>query len=215
MNTTRKAMALFVMLCLGLGAQAQFDNDYGVEDWTLDFEEEEAPKPKHKEYKNTLYLQYSPSRYLTSESSRSSFNEFALGYSRNIQVIEDKPYFVEAGANMKFAWSKDNLDARALSFRIPINVLYKFYLCKDKDYAIAPYAGASARAIAWARNYSEAKSVNLMGGDGWSAFQVAWQAGVRFYFNRYLLGVSYSRDFHDSSKYPGIRECGVHIGYSF
>ena len=157
------------MFCLCLSAKAQFDDSYDVEEWTLDFEEEEAPKPQHKEYKNTLYLQYSPSRYQINDNSRVKFDEFTLGYSRNIQVLEEKPFFVEAGANMKFSWTQDEIDARVLTFRIPINVIYKIYPWKEKDYAIAPFAGASVRAIAMAREYSGEKSANLMGDDGWDA----------------------------------------------
>lgn len=215
MNTTRITMALFVMLCLCLNVQAQFDDEYNVEDWTLDLEEEEVPKPQHKEYKNAIYLQYSPSRYKVNDDSRIHFNEFLLGYNRIMQVVEDLPYFVEAGANIKFSWTKDELDARLITFRIPVNVLYKIYLSKEKDYAIAPFAGASCRVIAMAREYSGPKSVSLFGDAGWKRFQVAWQAGIRFYLNRYFLGISYSRDFRDSSKYPGIRECSVQLGYCF
>lgn len=213
MIPTRKIMALLAILCLSLNAHAQFDDEYDVEEWSL--EEEEAPKPQHKEYKNAVYLQYSPSRYKVSDDSRVHFNEFLLGYSRLIQVIEDTPYFVEAGAGIKFSWTKDNMDARVITFRIPVNVLYKIYLSKEKDYAIVPYAGASVRAIAMARERSGAKSTSLFDDSGWKRFQVAWQAGVRFYLNRYYLGVSYSRDFRDTSKIPGVRECSVHLGYCF
>ena len=148
MNTTRITMALFVMLCLSINVQAQFDDEYNVEEWTLDLEEEETPKPKHKEYKNAIYLQYSPSRYKVNDDSRIRFNEFLLGYNRIMQVVEDVPYFVEAGANIKFSWTKSELNARLITFRIPVNVLYKIYLSKEKDYAIAPFAGASCRVIA-------------------------------------------------------------------
>lgn len=213
MITTRTRMALFVVLCIGLNAHAQFDDTYDVEEWTLD--EEEAPKPQHKEYKNALYLQYSPSRYKVNEEERVKFNELQLGYSRYIQVIEDTPYFVEAGANIKFSWETNVANMRLVTFRIPVNVLYKWYPWKDRDYAIAPYAGVSLRAIAMAREHSGAKSTNLLCDGGWDSFQVAWQTGLRFYLNRYFFGISYSRDFRDSSKYPGIRESGVHFGVCF
>ena len=215
MNTTRITMALFVMLCFGLGARAQFDDTYDVEEWTLDDEEEAAPKPQHKKYNNALYLQYSPSRYKVNEAKRIPFNEMTVGYFRSIEVVEDMPYFVEVGANMKFSWETSDLKARVLTFRIPVNVIYKWYPWKDKDYAIAPYAGASIRAIAMAREHLGEKSTSLLSGDGWRHFQVSWQTGVRFYLNRYYLGFSYSRDFRDSSKYPGVRECGVQLGYCF
>ena len=215
MFTTRTKMALFAMLCLGLNAQAQFDDTYDVEEWTLDDEEEVAPKPQHKEYKNAFFLQYSPSRYKVNDGDRVKFNEVAVGYSRFIEVVEDTPYFVEVGANMKFSWETNDLKARVLTFRIPVNVMYKWYPWKEKDYAIAPFAGASIRAIAMAREHTGAESTSLLNGGGWRHFQVAWQTGVRFYLNRYFLGISYSRDFRDSSKYPGVRECGVHVGCCF
>jgi len=213
MSPTRKTMALFAILCLSLNAQAQYDDDYSVDEWSLDLEEEEAPKPQHKEYKNAIYLQYSPSRYKVSDDSRVHFNEFLLGYNRILQVVEDMPYFVEAGAAIKFSWTKREMDARLITFRIPVNVLYKIYLSKEKDYAIAPFAGASIRAIAMARDCST--HTNLCGHDAWRRFQVSWQAGVRFYLNQCYLGISYSRDFRDSSNYPCVQECGVHLGYCF
>lgn len=216
MFTTRIKMALFAVLCFGLNAQAQFDDTYDVEEWTLD-DEEVAPKPQHKEYKNAFYLQYSPSRYQVGEDvERVKFNELAIGYSRFIEVVEDMPYFVEVGANMKFSWETSVMNSRVLTFRIPVNVTYKWYPWDKKDFAIAPYAGVSLRAIAMAREHSGAKSTNLIGSpNDWHHFQVAWQTGLRFHLNRYYLGISYSRDFRDSSKYPGVRESGVHFGVCF
>ncbi len=213
MRLTHKIMALLAILCLSLNARAQYDEEYEVEEWTLD--EEEEPKPQHKEYKNAIYLHYSHARYKVSDESRVNFNEFQLGYNRLIQVLEDIPYFVEAGAGIKFSWNKSPMEARVLTFRIPVNVLYKIYLSKEKDYAIAPFAGVSLRAIAMARERTGAKSTSLFDTGGWKSVQVAWQAGVRFYLNRYYLGVSYSRDFRDSSKFPGVRESAVHLGYCF
>ena len=214
MTPIRTIMAFFVVLCVNMNVRAQYDDVYDVEEWTLD-PEEEVQKPQHKEYKNALYLQYSPSRYKVNENDRIKFNEFTLGYGRLIQVLEEKPYFVEVGASIKFSWETSVMHTRVLTFRIPVNVLYKFYPWKDKDFAITPFAGASVRAIAMAREHSGAKSTCLLGDAGWDSFQVSWQAGVRFYLNRYFLGFSYSRDFRDSSKYPGVRESGVHFGVCF
>lgn len=216
MTTTRFKMALLAVLCIGVNARAQFDDTYDVEEWTLDDVEDAAPKPQHKEYKNALFLQYSPSRYKVDESDRIKFNEMLMGYSRFIEVVEDKPYFVEVGANMKFSWETSVMDARVLTFRIPVNVMYKWYPWDKKDFAIAPYAGVSIRAIAMAREHTGEESKSLIGGThDWHHFQVAWQVGLRFFLNRYFLGASYSRDFRDSSKYPGVRECGVHFGVCF
>ena len=216
MRIVSRTFALLVLSCLCLNMQAQYDDSYEVEEWSLDIEEEETPKPQHKEYKNAAYLQYSPSRYKVSDDNNIRFNEFLMGYNRIIQVVEKKPYFVEVGANAKFSWARNPYDIFVLTFHIPVNVLYKIYLSGKKDYAIAPFAGASLRAIAVAHDYSSGDgSTNLCGDGGWKNFQIAWQTGLRFYINRYYLGVSYSRDFRDNSKFPSVRECGIHMGYCF
>lgn len=212
MTTTRTAVALSAFLCLSLNAWAQAEDEYAVEEWTLELDEE-TPKPQHKEYKNAAYLQFSPSRYEVGAPSRVHFSEFTVGYNRLFQVVQEHPYFVEAGAGIRFSWTAEALKARLISFRIPVSVLYKFYFRKDKDYAIAPFAGVALRAIAMARGHSQQESTNLLCNAGWSSFQIGWQAGVRFYLKRYYAGISYARDFRDTSKIPGIRECSVQLGY--
>ena len=110
--------------------------------------EEEAPKPQHKEYKNFFYFQYSPSRYHTDEIKQ-KFHEFSIGYARSFQIIEEQPYFVELGANLKYSHAKENdINFDLLTFRVPVNAVYKLYLSKTKDIALAPYAGVHLRAIA-------------------------------------------------------------------
>jgi hypothetical protein len=182
---------------------AQYDNIDTVDDWTLEDVEEETPKPQHKEYKNSLYFQYSPSRYYT-DDVKQKFNEFSIGYARYFQVMENKPYFVEVGANVKYSHAKENgINFDLLTFRIPINVVYKLYLSKTKDIALAPYAGTYVRAIAAGKE------------ENWKSFQIGWQTGLRFYINKVYTGISYARDFPDKTKNPQVRECSVHIGYCF
>lgn len=174
-----------------------------VEDWTIEDVEEETPKPQHKEYKNFLYLQYSPSRYYTGDQKQ-KFNEFSVGYARSIQIMENLPYFLEVGANAKYSHAKeDGVNYDLLTFRLPVNAVYKLYLSKTKDIALAPYAGIHLRAIAAGKEAD------------WKSFQIGWQVGLRFYYNKVFLGISYARDFPDETKNPHIHECGVHLGYSF
>ena len=134
MKLFRKNIGTILLLCICSNTYAQYDNYDSVEDWTLEDVEEETPKPQHKEYKNIVYLQYSPSRYHTDEIKQ-KFNEFSVGYARSIQVMEDLPFFVEVGANIKYSHAKENgnnLDL--LTFRIPVNAVYKFYLSNTKVY---------------------------------------------------------------------------------
>lgn len=204
-KATGKLLAIAAILCMSTTARAQFDggSDY-ADEWTLDMgEEEDEPKPQHKEYKNTMYLQYSPSVYRIKGVGQPQFHEISVGYAHYFQVLEEKPYFVEIGANMKYSHSDTGKGCDLLSFKIPANVFYKLYLSKTKDIALAPYAGASFRAIAAGKV------------DGWQACQLGWQAGLRFYMNRFYLGASYGQDFPDETKTPHIHETSVQLGICF
>ena len=132
------------------------------------------------------------------------FNEYSVGYARSIQVMEDMPYFVEVGANIKYSHANERgVNYDLLTFRLPVNAVYKFYLSKTKDIALAPYAGVHIRAIAAGKR------------NDWKSFQVGWQTGLRFYYNKVFLGISYARDFPGETKIPHVRESSVHIGYCF
>jgi len=203
MKILRKSLGTLVLLCISATAYAQYDNYDSVEDWTLEDVEEETPKPQHKEYKNFLYLQYSPSRYNT-DDSKLKFHEFSVGYARSIQIMEELPYFVEVGANIKYSHAKeDGVKYDLLTFRLPVNAVYKLYLSKTKDIALAPYAGIHLRAIAAGKQAD------------WKSFQIGWQTGLRFYYNKVFMGISYARDFPDETKNPHVYESSVHIGYCF
>jgi len=203
MRLFRRSTGIILFLCMSSLTYAQYDNIDTVDDWTLEDIEEEAPKSLHKEYKNALYLQYSPSRYHTGDV-KLKFNEFSVGYARYIQILEEKPYIVEVGANIKYSHAKENgVNFDLLTFKIPVNVLYKFYLSKTKDIALAPYAGVNVRAIAAGKE------------DGWKSFQIGWQTGLRLYINKVYMGISYSRDFPDEGKDPHVHECSAHFGYCF
>ena len=192
-----------MFLCICSTTYAQYDNFDTIEDWTLEDVEEEVPQPQHKEYKNSLYFQYSPSRYHTGDIKQ-NFNEFTIGYARSFQILEGKPYFVEAGANAKYSFANENgVNHNLLTFRIPVNAVYKFYLSKTKDIALAPYAGVYVRALVAGKE------------DDWKCFQIGWQTGLRFYIQKVYMGISYARDFPDDGKNPHIHECSVHVGYCF
>ena len=206
---TLSAVSLF---CLSMLAWAQTDDDLTLEEWTLPDEEEEA-KPVHKEYNNAVWLGYTPARFGQSGADELRMWGIQLGYSRFIQVQDDLPFFVEAGADVSYYGSRNAADLWQLSFRIPVNIMYKCYLSRKYDIAIAPFAGAGVRAIAWA--YDRGTHQNLCSDADWKRFQVFWQAGVRFYYSRWYLGASYGRDFPQDDVTPAIHSCGIHLGYSF
>lgn len=222
----RKIIGAVAILCIGPKAYAQYVDDYSLNDWTLDYEEEVPEKPKHKEYKNMLYMQYgySPNDYLTAGAPHLHFNEYALGWARSIQIMEEKPYFVEAGINAKFSHSDGDATREysafnLLAFRIPVNAVYKFYLSKTRDIALAPFAGINCRAIVLGKEKRGDQQLDIFDGEscleGWKKVQIGWQAGLKLCFDRMYIGVSYGRDFPDDSKSPRSYETHAHIGVCF
>ena len=216
MNSIRSIASVLTILCIGTHAYAQYDDtDNTFEEWSL--EEEAATKPLHKEYKQTLYLQYSPSQYLLPDAPHRHFQEFGIGYSRAIQVMEENPYFVEVGANMKYSFAKyanGTSKNHLLTFRLPINALYKLYLSPKNDQALVPFAGVYCRCIAVGKEKTGTTRKDLFD-NGWKRIQLGWQAGIRYQFDRFYLGVSYSRDFPDENKRPAVHECSLLMGVGF
>lgn len=221
-------ICLITAACMSQNVRAQFDTDYS-EDLELYYDEDEPQDtlPAHKEYRNILYAQYSPSRYhFRGATPRLEFQEFAVGYARIVQVQEDTPLYVEGGLQMKYSHSSgdaahQNATYSLLAFRIPINVSYKWFPWRTRELALAPFAGVNVRAIALAREKLAGATTNLMDdatnttGAEWDWGQIGWQAGVAFYYGPFRLAASYGNDFRDKSKLPRINECSLTVGYSF
>lgn len=233
-NVTSALRLLVGAVCVALSMQsahAQYaGEDNAVGDWQL-FDEEEADstqKPQHKEWKNLLYVRYSPSQYtFPGHTPPLDFHEAAIGWARSIQVADSIPLFVEAGAEMKCSFSGgDNAHGNAkyalLSFRVPVNVTYKLYLSRTRNIALAPQAGVHFRVIAVGKEKAGGEKGNLFKdgrdnqtGSDWERCQLGWQVGLRLQLERYFIGVSYGRDFPDKSKRPQIHECGITAGVCF
>ena len=121
--------------------------------------------------------------------------DVTAGYT-NVTVASSEGLLVD--------FAKENgVNFDLLTFRVPVNAVYKFYLSKTKDIALAPYAGVHVRALVAGKE------------EDWKCFQVGWQTGLRFDINKVYLGISYARDFPDETKNPHVHECSVHLGYCF
>lgn len=228
MKALRHLLCLMAAWCVCFGARAQFDTDYSEDlDLFYDEDEPEDTVPPHKEYANMFYVQYSPSRYHFSDiTPHLHFQEFAVGYARSFQVQEKTPLFVEGGVQMKYSYSKGdaahaNASYRILTFRIPINVVYKFYF-SQRDIALAPFAGVNLHLAAWGREKLDGTDNDLYDhkvpnatGAEWERIQLGWQTGVKLCLYRTYIGISYGRDFPDKSKLPDLHECSVHVGFGF
>ena len=231
MKKKNTLICIAAALSMSLNTFAQIETDEDYDDGLglyYDEEEDTVQKPKHKEYKNMLHVQYSPSQYhFDGATPHLHFQEFSMGWAHIFQVEEEKPYFVELGVQAKYSHSGgDDAHQHAkyslLTFRVPINVSYKLYLSSHRDIALAPFAGVYVRATAVANeklggtktSLLDHKKANTTGAE-WEWAQLGWQVGLRMWWQRYFVGVSYGRDFPDDSKLPQIHECGVHVGVCF
>lgn len=241
MKTIRTLICTFALLCLGTSAFAQFEN-YGMDDGLGLYYDEEVKAPVHKEYKNKFDVQYSPSRYyFKGASPELSFNEVSVSYHRLFQVLEDKPFFAEIGAEMKYSHTNgdqahQNATYDMLGFKVPVSVFYKFYVSEKNEFSIAPYAGAHFRATAWGKETLNGQSKGFINKDNnnatkayWKPCQLGWHVGLRLGLGRYYVAASYGRDFPDkltgskASKVSAgkdeeiavLHECGVHFGVCF
>jgi len=200
--------------CVSLCVHAQFDTTDSdlSDDLGLYYDEDEAEeeKPQHHEYKNMIDVQYTPSKYtFHGGSARLHTQGFALGWNRSIQVDESMPLFVELGAQMKYDFSGESLSHgnasyQQLAFRIPANVVYKFYLSKTRDIALAPMAGVFCQVRAMGKEELNGQKHNIVDngnqnatGAVWKRFDLGWQAGLKFCLNRFYLGFTYAQDFPD------------------
>ena len=224
MKKKKYLLATIVMLWAFTPANAQFvDDDF---DDLLDFGVEEDI-PLHDEYFNQIYVQYSPTRYnFDGITPNLNFNEFAVGYNRAIQIIENKPFFIEAGVQMKYSFSNgddDHLNAsyKLFTFKLPINVTYKLYI-PHTEVAFAPYAGVYFRAGMMGKQSLNDNKTNLYDHDlvnttgaEWERCQLGWQAGLRFWVQRFYVGFQYGKDFPDDNKLPQIYQSSVTFGVTF
>ena len=116
-------------------------------------------------------------------------------------------------------WFQSQQKMTNINFRIPVNFVYRINV--SDDFKIAPYAGINFKLNLVSKikdtfdgnlskseledlGYEEAKWVNLYSdskenmGDKdytWNRFQMGWQVGVGFEYQKYYLGVQYGTDF--------------------
>lgn len=226
--TFRRLLLLSSIAFVCSNARAQYDNsDNGIDDLLFLDEVEEDSVPKHQEYNNQIYIQYSPTRYCFDDlTPHIHFQEFAIGYARNISIIEDKPFFAEVGGLFKFSASKgdiahQNAEYKLWTFRIPVAITYKLYI-PGTNIAFAPMAGTYFRCGLSAKESLNGSSYSLFNedkpnstGTKWDRCQLGWIVGMRFHTGRFYLSANYGRDFPDENKLPQVYESSVALGLCF
>ncbi|MDO5332708.1 MAG: outer membrane beta-barrel protein [bacterium] len=127
----------------------------------------------------------------------------------------------EKGEKVEYAgyWFQDKQKMTNINLRVPVNFVYRFNV--SDDFKIAPYVGINFKLNLvtkmkdvvdsnlskdelkdlgyeepdWVNVYSDSKE-NMGDGDyTWNRFQMGWQIGVGFEYQKYYLGVQYGTDF--------------------
>ena len=202
-------IAVAALIAMSTSAFAQFTN----------VSSSSSPATGGNEGWNSFYFQWNPSE-IKYDGYTYDFTGLTLGLNRFISLASDVPLFLEAGGAIQYSFGdKNNLKENFLSFKVPLNLTYCWQI--SDIFAIAPYAGLTARINAWGRykidNYYESKG-NLFSSDegGAKRFQVGWQVGANFKFNKVYIGASYGTDFNKWDDLDGkIRTTSVTLGFIF
>lgn len=121
---------------------------------------------------------------------------------------------------------------RMLSAKVPVTIAYKYDIPNIKV-SVLPFIGVSFRFNALARqntenilmknglileqNHSKADCFDSDDmGSTWNRFQARWEFGVKAtYDNKYLIGMSYGKDFNEIGKNTKIHTTSFTLGYIF
>lgn len=151
---------------------------------------------------NMVYFQWNPSK-IKYDGTSYDFTGLTLGYNRGISLAPNTPLFLEVGGAAQYSFG-DEYDEKInfVSVKVPINLTYNWEI--SDMFAIAPYAGLTARFNIWGRGeykggYYGGGSYNLFSSDEGDCkrFQVGWQVGANFKFNKkFYIGASYGTDFN-------------------
>lgn len=125
-----------------------------------------------------------------------------LGYLHGYSLSNNIPLFLEAGANVQYAWySEDNVDAKILNVNIPINVAYKFFI-PNSAVAITPYAGLHIRGniIGEEDNDNHRYDRDYFDDNDAKRVQLGGQIGVGLDYKALYVGLSYNPQFTEYMK---------------
>jgi len=176
---------------------------------------------------STIYAQYNIANSKSSNDEHSestSMTSFSVGYSYDISVSPDVPFYVEIGAGIQY-WTKSKNDytSNLLALKVPVNAVYAIPV--SDNFSIEPYAGLFARFNILATNKFDGETTNLFSKDDVgehtaNRFQFGFQAGVRARINQaFLIGVGYCmdlnsfQDIHDTK--TKMNSIDITLGYCF
>ena len=178
-------------------AMAQFSNAVGSSSTEI------AP------YYNRLTLGYNAT--LSSQNKDFSYyldtkiptlNGFAIKYIHGFGLSKYIPLYIETGlkANMGFGaldvYDDYKPDIYLLSFGVPINISYRLGL--NDNISLQPYTGLNFKVNALGKIKQGSQSIDIFSEDvdkAGNRFQMGWQIGLGFNFNKFYLGIEYGLDF--------------------
>ena len=191
-----------------------------------------------------LRVSYHPMSLVPDKGDNMGMTGFSAGYVKGISLSPQVPIFLEAGANLTWAFKNltDNMEPEddylddysaklnMLSINIPVNFGYKYDV--NERFSIYPYIGVNFRINAIGKfkigfeydDKTENESFNVFDsddmdelgmGDAWKRFQAGWQIGVAFNIDRFTLATSYGKDFTEISKKVKVAMPSITIGYNF
>ncbi len=176
---------------------------------------------------STIYAQYNIANMKSStdeHSESTSMTSFSIGYSYNISVSPDIPFYVEVGTGLQY-WtkSKDDHTSNMLALKVPVNAVYAIPV--SDSFSIEPYAGLFARFNILATSKHNGETTNMFSKDDVgehtaNRFQFGFQAGVRARINEsFLIGAGYCMDLNPFQEVHGIKtkmnSIDITLGYCF
>ena len=157
-------------------------------------------------------------------------------FGKSFGVAENM--FVETGLGFNAGFGTESegdykQKMQNMNFKVPVNYVYRFNVADG--ITIAPYAGINFKlnvATKLRDEYDGQKSdwvsvfdKDKMGSDDltWNRFQMGWQVGVGFSYDKYYLGIQYGTDFIPaySHKFDGgtpkvnSSNLNIAVGYTF
>lgn len=185
---------------------------------------------------NTLHVQFNSSVFDPKDGISKNLMGASVGYSHAFSLINSSPVFIEPGIAFQYLLfsknvstadiyhiGKNQLDDEVkdkmelLSFKLPINVIYKFELPNTRI-SIAPFLGIILKINVSANEktihseelknkinhisqvspgFSKFKNAdgfdenllkeNALYEEAWKVFQLGWQAGVNAYFGEHIM----------------------------
>lgn len=143
-------------------------------------------------YNRMLFGFASTAFVVEGESERAHGFEWTWLKGINVTPGKKLPLYVEAGLGASFVFGEVMSDFdKMLSFEIPVNLTYRYNIPNTKV-RLSPYFGFHLKVNAWA---ADDDGDSYFDYDGSKRCQVGMQLGTNFDFNRFTLGIGWSKDF--------------------